>query len=148
MKVLIAEDDPDQLAVREMLLRQSGFEPVPAFDCKSALSAMKAGRPACAIVDLNFPTEDAGLRLIRELKQIDLGLHIFVLTGHSTERLNRLPERSLIDEVIAKGSPASKLIQKLKKLELAPACSIVSRSQAPNHLETLNPIRDKPTPDI
>ena len=119
MRVLIAEDDRDQLAVRELLLRQSGFEPIPAIDGKSALIAVKAGRPACAIVDLNFPTEESGLRLIRELKRIDAGLHIFVLTGNNTERINRLPERSLIDEVIGKGSPTAKLIQKLKKLELA-----------------------------
>ena len=119
MKVLLAEDDRDQLAVREMLLRQSGFEPISAVDYKAALSAFEAGHPACAIVDLNFPTEESGLRLIRELKRIDAGLRIFVLTGNNTERLNRLPERSLIDEVIGKGSPASKLIQKLSKLRTA-----------------------------
>lgn len=119
MRVLLAEDDRDQLAVREMLLRQSGFEPIAAVDYKSALSAMEAGHPACAIVDLNFPTEESGLRLIRELKRIDARLHIFVLTGNNTERLNRSPERSLIEGVISKGSPASKLIQKLSNLKTA-----------------------------
>ncbi|MBV8864017.1 MAG: response regulator [Acidobacteriaceae bacterium] len=115
MRVLIAEDDRDQLAVREMLLRHSGFEPILALDSKTALRKAEAGHPVCAIVDLNFPTEEAGLRLIRELKQFDAGLHIFVLTGENPERLNRFPERLLIDEVINKGAPASKLIRKLKE---------------------------------
>ncbi len=112
----MAEDDRDQLAVRAMLLRQSGFEPIAAVDTRSALSAAAAGHPACAIVDLRFPTEESGLRLIRDLKRFDAGLHIFVLTGADPAKLNARPERALIDEVIIKGSPASKLIEKLKKV--------------------------------
>ncbi len=117
MKVLIAEDDRDQLVIRERLLRQSGFEPIAAIDNKSALRAAEIGHPACAVVDLNFPTEESGLRLIRELKRSEPKMHIVVLTGANPARLDRLPERDLINDVVEKGSPAAKLIQTLRQIK-------------------------------
>ena len=117
MKILIADDDRDQLAVREMLLTQSGFEPITACDRDSALRAATAEHPACALVDLRLPDEEGGLSLIRQLKARDARLRIFVLTGGNPRQLDGRPERALVDEVIRKGSPSSALILKLKDVE-------------------------------
>lgn len=117
MKILIADDDRDQLMIRGMLLRQAGFEVVAASDEASALEAARKGHPGCAIVDLKFPDEQSGLRLIRGLKALHADMIIVVLTGASLARLNSLPERALIHEVIGKGSPASLLLGKLQELQ-------------------------------
>jgi CheY-like chemotaxis protein len=117
MRILIADDDRDQLAVRQMLLAQLGFETVVASDAKSALVEALKERPSCAIIDLLLPTQDAGLGLIRELKKLDRELSILVLTGSKRTALENRPERSLIAGVIEKGSPSAGLIQKLKEIE-------------------------------
>ncbi len=117
MKILLAEDDRDQLAVREMLLAKFGFETVATTDAKSALLAAVRERPACAIVDLHLPTQDAAFRLIRQLKELDRGLYIVVLTGSNSSVFESRPERSLMDAVIEKGSPSAGLIQRLKEIE-------------------------------
>ncbi len=117
MKVLIADDDPEQLAIRQMLLRHFGFEPIIAGDAKTALSAAMSEHPACAVVDLRLPSEKSGLGLIRDLKRVDQGLHILVLTGGSAARLEGLAERALVDAVIEKGSPSAQLIARLKSFE-------------------------------
>jgi CheY-like chemotaxis protein len=116
MKVLVAEDDQDQLLVRSMLLRENGFEPIEANDISSAVQFAAAHRPECALIDLRFPTEELGLKLIRELKALDSALHVFVLTGGDPMRLSRRAERSLIDDVVVKGSSTPDLIRKLKAL--------------------------------
>jgi ActR/RegA family two-component response regulator len=116
MRVLLADDDRDQLAIRQMLLAKSGFDTVVACDPKSALLAAVEEHPACAIVDLRLPTQDAGLGLIRKLKEFDRELHILVLTGFGAA-LENMPERSLIDGVIEKGSSSANLIRKLKEIE-------------------------------
>lgn len=114
MKVLIAEDDPDQLSLRGMLLRKGGFETFEAADAHSALQLAAACRPHCAVIDLRLPTERLGLQLIRELKALDSGMRVFVLTGSDPARLTRYPERALIEDVVVKGSSSALLIQKLK----------------------------------
>lgn len=114
MKVLLAEDDRDQLSLRAMLLRQSGLEAFEAPDAASALELAAACKPQCAVVDLRLPTEKTGLRLIRDLKALDSGMRVFVLTGSDPARLKDYPERALIEEVVVKGASSASLIRKLK----------------------------------
>ncbi len=121
MKVLVAEDDQDQLFVRGMLLRQSGFEAIEASDTRSALEKAVTHKPRCAVIDLNFPTQEAGLTLIRELKRLDPAMHIFVLTGTESGKLAAKPERGLIDEIIVKGSASPYLLERLKALAGKPS---------------------------
>jgi len=116
MKILVAEDDRDQLFVRSLLLRENGFEPIEAVDLDSALLRAAEHRPRCALIDLRLPTEEAGLRLIRELKALDSKMYVVVLTGSDANRLAQRSEKDLIDDLVVKGSPSKQLIQKLKRL--------------------------------
>lgn len=119
MKVLVADDDRDQLALRCMLLRRSGFEALPAENAANAIDLAAAHRPECAVVDLRLPTRELGLQLIHELKALDPAMHIFVLTGavmtgSDARHLAQAPERTLIDAVVTKGSASAVLLQKLR----------------------------------
>lgn len=116
MKVLIAEDDQDQLALRCMLLSRSGFEILAAADAPHAMELAAANKPECAIVDLGLPTEELGLQLLRDLKKIDPAMHLVVLTGGNAQRLTATPENRLIDRVFTKGSPSGALIRVLNEL--------------------------------
>lgn len=113
MKVLVVEDDPDQLLLRGMLLRESGFETLEESDPIAALEAAATYKPECAILDLRLPTEQRGLQLIRDLKTLDPAICIFVLTGGDPTRFARYPERTLVDEIVVKGSSFANLTQKL-----------------------------------
>lgn len=119
MKILIAEDDPDQLSLRCMLLTHSGFETLAAGDAGTAMGLALAHRPECAVVDLNLPTAERGLWLIWELKKLDPGMRIIVLTGRDRRRLMEACERGLVEEVITKGSASRALIQKLREFAVA-----------------------------
>lgn len=116
MRILLADDDRDQLTVRSMLLERSGFETLEAMDRNSAVEIASAQKPECAVIDLRFPTEEIGLRLIRELKSIDSNMHLFVLTGGDPELFARRPERKLVDQVIVKGSSFPNLLERLRRL--------------------------------
>ncbi len=116
MKVLLADDDPDQLAVRSMLLSARGFETIEAGDWPSAVEMAVAERPDCAVVDLRFPTEELGLRTVRELKTLDPGMRVLLLTGMRSERLAQAPELAMVDHVLAKGNGSRELIEKLETI--------------------------------
>jgi len=119
VKVLIAEDDQDQLELRSLLLSQSGFEAIPARDSAAALRAAIDRKPECAVVDLRLPAEEHGLGLIRALKSLDASMRIIVLTGMDASRLKRLPENALVDEVMEKGSSAGQLVETIRAWERA-----------------------------
>ena len=117
MPVLLVDDDPDQLAVREMLFQHAGFSVLKAGNVYDALRLARENRPACAVVDLCLPREEDGLALIRSLKDLHSSLSILVLTGKSTHRLQSKPEWKLITAVMTKGSPAAYLLAKAKAIE-------------------------------
>jgi len=117
MKILVADDDLDQLTLRCLLLERSGFETVSASDAVTALSIAKAEKPACAVIDLCFPAAEAGLQLVRDLKALNTALRIVLLTGARAARVADRPEAELIDEIVEKGLGSSQLVGRLKALE-------------------------------
>ncbi len=119
MKVLLVDDDSDQLLLRGMLLRQSGFETAEATDVESAMEMARAYKPEMAVLDLRLPTEELGLSLIRQLKTLNPAMKLFVLTGADPHRFFRHAERQLVEDVLVKGSSAQ-LTEKLRAVA-APA---------------------------
>ena len=113
MKILLADDDQDQLDLRCLLLAKHGHQTIAVATAAAALEKAKRDRPHCAVVDLNIPTEALGLALIRDLKHFDPDIRIFVLTGGDPKRFNTLAERSLVEEIIVKGSSTAYLVKKL-----------------------------------
>lgn len=118
MKVLLADDDRDQLALRSLLLERSGFETIRASDWVSAAELAAAEKPECAVIDLRLPTEELGLELISELKRLDPAIRIVVITGGNPERVARQPVAKLIEEIVLKGASSGLLIRKLKSIAL------------------------------
>jgi len=116
MKVLLADDDRDQLSLLCMLLERSGFEAIPAADDIAAAELAATEKPDCAVVDVRLPTEERGLRLICELKRLDPAMHIIALTGGNPERLARQTAANLLEGIIVKGASSGPLIRKLKLL--------------------------------
>lgn len=116
MEILVAEDDADQLALRCAVLARHGFVLHPACDLKTALSLARQHRPACALLDLRFPTEELGFELVEKLKRLDPAMHIVLLTGASRSRIDAWPLRHLVDQVLAKGSSSAALVKHLKAL--------------------------------
>jgi DNA-binding response OmpR family regulator len=119
MKILVAEDDPDQLSLRCMLLAHSGFETLAAPDPGTAMTLALDHKPECAVIDLNMPTDEGGLQLVRELKKLDPGMHVIMLTGRNAREMTNAPENALVDDVFTKGSPSAALIQKLRTVAAA-----------------------------
>jgi two-component system, response regulator RegA len=116
MKVLLVDDDQDQITVRSLLLERHGFPTAFAADRISALQLAETHKPDCAIVDLRLPTEEAGLRLIRELKGLDAGIRIIVLTGANPRCLDTQPEARLVDRVLLKPSSSAVMVEHLKAM--------------------------------
>ncbi|HEX4750535.1 MAG TPA: response regulator [Bryobacteraceae bacterium] len=115
MKVLVADDDLDQLTLRCLILEKNGFETIQARDSATALKLTRLEKPECAVVDLRFPTEESGLKLLRDLKALDQAIRLVLLTGVPCKSVPA-QARDAADETVEKSSGTSALVSKLNGL--------------------------------
>jgi DNA-binding NtrC family response regulator len=116
MRVLVVEDDPDQVIIRCMLLAHHGFETRRAGDPVAALKAIREDVPDIVVVDLGLPAEQDGLQLIRELKRSFPSVVVVVLTGSNVQRLKSNPELQDVADVIEKGTSCKTLLGSLDRI--------------------------------
>lgn len=75
MRVLLVEDDPDQLRLLQIIVEQAGHEPIC---CASIAEAQAASNYELALIDRQLPDGD-GLELARSLAG-----RVILLTGDDT----------------------------------------------------------------
>jgi CheY-like chemotaxis protein len=87
-RILLVDDDEDQLAIREMVLQAFGHEVRTATTAEAALSLASSWPPQVVVMDLRLPTASEGRALIARLPSAS---RIIVLTGDTTARHSGLP---------------------------------------------------------
>lgn len=89
-KILVVEDQPDNVEIFTRLLKRAGFECLVAGHKQGALAAARAGRPDLVLMDIRMPLEEggeesqvAGLEAARELKAdpATAAIPVIALTG-------------------------------------------------------------------
>jgi DNA-binding response OmpR family regulator len=79
MKVLLVEDDLDQLDITAYMLRRERFGVVEASDAEQALRRFKVERPDLVVVDLGLPPP-GGVEVLRRIRS-ESDTPVLVLTG-------------------------------------------------------------------
>ena len=100
-RLLVADDDVQQLAIRKLLLEAAGHDVTVAEDASEAGRLFAELRPDVLVMDLCLPKLKDGLSLIRSVHAQGLGAQIIVLSGW-TEELCDLPEEKLVACVLGK----------------------------------------------
>jgi DNA-binding response OmpR family regulator len=121
MKILVVDDDRDQRELRSLLLARSGFDALSASDRTSARELAAEHHPSAAVVDLGLPAVEDGLELIRDLKALDSGMRVIVLTGSGKNTLRGALEPDLVDHLFVKPASTADLIRALRSYE-NPGC--------------------------
>jgi CheY-like chemotaxis protein len=99
-RILVVEDDVDQLEIRKLILEQAGYEVATAQTGSQALDKL----PGCQVVvmDLRLPTLEDGLQLIQAASGL---AKIIVLSG--TEAQAAIP----VDEFLTKPCSSKRLLE-------------------------------------
>jgi len=114
-RVLLVDDDPDQLEMRRLLFQQAGHEVCAVADPAGALEAFGRDDPQLVVTDLRLPTTADGLALIRALRARSPSVCIVVLSGWPAD-LDHLPETGLVDTVVGKPPRTDRLLALAAKL--------------------------------
>jgi DNA-binding response OmpR family regulator len=83
-KILIADDQDALRSLLSKLLSREGYEPIEARDGESAIELYRAIKPPVVVSDIMMPKMD-GLSLLQEIKAIDPGAAVILMTGHGNE---------------------------------------------------------------
>ncbi len=83
-KILIADDQDALRSLLSKLLSREGYEPIEARDGESAIELYRSLKPPVVVSDVMMPKMD-GLTLLQEIKAIDPGAAVILMTGHGNE---------------------------------------------------------------
>lgn len=117
MTILVVDDDREQRELRSLLLARNGFEAVSAADKASAKRLAAAHHPQAAVVDLGLPTIQDGLELIQDLKALDSGIRLLVITGSTHKTLAKNLDFASVDDIFIKPASTAALVRKLRSYE-------------------------------
>jgi two-component system, response regulator PdtaR len=109
-RLLVADDDVQQLGIRKLLLEAAGHEVAVAEDASKAGRLLEALRPDVLVMDLRLPKLKDGLGLIRLVDEQRLAAKIIVLSGW-TEELCDLPEERLVCRILGKPIRNERLLE-------------------------------------
>jgi DNA-binding response OmpR family regulator len=87
-KVLIVDDEPSICRALRQFLENRGFQVLVAHDGFQALEAYSWGRPDVVLLDVLMP-KMSGLVVLRELRALDPGANVIMVTAVHEENLAR-----------------------------------------------------------
>jgi two-component system, NtrC family, nitrogen regulation response regulator NtrX len=87
-KVLVVDDECENVELLRDFLVDKGYEVVTASDGGEALRKVKEGRPHVILLDICMPGMD-GLEVLRRVQQIDQRVGIIMVTGVNEEEVGR-----------------------------------------------------------
>ena len=120
-RILVADDNWQQLELRKLLLEQVGHQVAVAWSVRETMRQVELGNAELVIMDLRFPNAagepDAseGLALIRQIRECGCQVPLIVLSGWPQE-LYGSPEESMVSRVMLKPVRASVLLETIAEL--------------------------------
>jgi two-component system KDP operon response regulator KdpE len=111
-RVLVVDDEPQILRALKVVLREAGFEAVPAATGTEALDVAAVRPPEAAIVDLVLPDED-GVEVTRRLREwSEMPILVLSAVGEEEQKVRALEAGA--DDYITKPFGARELVARLQ----------------------------------
>ncbi|HEX4437778.1 MAG TPA: response regulator transcription factor [Solirubrobacteraceae bacterium] len=150
VRVLVVDDEPQIVRALKVVLREAGFEAVPAETAAEALDAAAVRPPEAAIVDLVLPDLD-GIELTRQLREwSEMPILVLSAVGEEAQKVRALEAGA--DDYVTKPFGTAELVARLQAalrrarpaadepsihaegLEIDLAARVVRRDGEPIHL--------------
>jgi two-component system, OmpR family, KDP operon response regulator KdpE len=111
-RVLVVDDEPQIVRALKVVLREAGFEAVPAETASQALDLAAVRPPEAAIVDLVLPDGD-GVEVTRTLRQwSEMPILVLSAVGEEEQKVRALEAGA--DDYITKPFGARELVARLQ----------------------------------
>jgi CheY-like chemotaxis protein len=109
-RILVADDDCEQLRLSRMLLESAGHAVLLAEDPSEMLRQLEQSGPHVLLMDLRFPDARIGLALIRRIREQGSTVPMIILSGWP-EELYGQPEEAMVERILVKPIPVADLLR-------------------------------------
>lgn len=111
-RILVCDDEPQILRALKVILRQAGFETLPAATAREALDVAAVTPPDAAILDLVLP-DGTGIDVCRQLRTwTDMPILVLSAVGEEDEKVKALEAGA--DDYVTKPFGARELVARLQ----------------------------------
>mgnify|MGYP000892273567 CR=1 FL=1 len=98
-KILIVDDDPDQVDSTRLILESNGYDVVVAYDARQAFETALAEKPDLIVLDIMMPDGTEGFQLVsrlrNELPEEQANVPIIIVSAiHDYTTLRLYPDQS------------------------------------------------------
>jgi CheY-like chemotaxis protein len=124
-RILVVEDEPNNVEIITRLLKRQGYEPVVAGSGEEAIRLAAAEQPALVLMDITIPERagepahiEGGLRATREIKAAPgtAGIPVLALTARSMPHEQQAMRDAGCDDVAMKPYDFQTLLATIKAL--------------------------------
>jgi two-component system, chemotaxis family, chemotaxis protein CheY len=114
-KILVIDDEQGIRNLLDTLLRRKGYDVVLAESGRQGLELFRRERPDVIVLDLKMPEMD-GLTVLRQIKNLDPGKPVIILTGAGTAEAEQQVRALGVTEYVEKEFSLHLLGDSLKRL--------------------------------
>ncbi len=110
VKVLLVDDEKELVATLGERLRTRGMDCRTASNGEEALAEVRSDSPHVMVLDLKMPGMD-GLEVLRKIRLTHPAVEVIMLTGHGSDREERLARELGVFHYLTKPQPFDLLLQ-------------------------------------
>lgn len=114
-RLLLVDDDPEQLRLRSLYLEHHGHQVETAPDHASAVGRVQRDVPDCLIMDFRLPRPEDGRALVEAIREAEPALPIIVLTGWPKDVENTMCSEK-VNQVLRKPVRGEALLRAITRL--------------------------------
>jgi DNA-binding response OmpR family regulator len=114
-KILVIDDEQSIRNLLDTILRRKGYDVVLADSGRKGLELFRRERPDVIVLDLKMPEMD-GLTVLRQIKNLDPGKPVIILTGAGTAEAEKQVRALGVTEYVEKEFSLHLLGDSLKRL--------------------------------
>ncbi|MCX9083606.1 MAG: response regulator [Candidatus Methanoperedens sp.] len=114
MKILVVEDEPNNMLLMKIILKKHGHEPVEAFTGEEGIEKASSSKPDLILMDLKLPNID-GFEATRRIREINMGIPIIAVTSYSMNDVEEITKRGF-NGLIQKPFNPMRIMDEIKKI--------------------------------
>lgn len=115
MKILVVEDEPNNMMLMTIILKKHGHEPIEAIMGEEGIRKASIFKPDIVLMDLRLPDMD-GSEATRRIRQIIADIPIIAVTSYSTDEVQTEVNQAKFNGLIQKPINPGTIMDEIKKI--------------------------------
>jgi CheY-like chemotaxis protein len=115
MKILVVEDEPNNMMLMKIILKKHGHEPVEAFNGEEGIRKTSLFKPELVLMDLRLPDME-GFEATRRIREIMTDVPIIAVTSYSMDEVREEIIKAGFNGLIQKPIDPMTIMDEIKKI--------------------------------